>query len=408
MITRKVVVVVCLAVCWVSMAPVAVGQDAQPAENLVSAVKHFVLIKFDPTQLPLDSGFAYLPRGEAMLSWVLVHELFQRAVNRAIPEEEREEGRRYINGVEFKGFQDAGTVKSESGMVMGTLEVKFDRLVDPKIGDKLWDAVRRVLRDDLDEKSGVDRFRRPLRIRLSLRKGILRKETDQKRKQLEAELQLLGALQRDHTNSSADLLMRLNDAEKQEQRLAMDVLGAVARAAAIRERIAIVRNEIQGEKTNDAVVGHLMEIVNLRKTNVDVVQQLVRSGQSATHRDLIKAKEMLALAEVDLLRARADASHRAGTARLGKLNDELSGLVITTAEAKARRQAMTKWIENIKLKIAGALDTERDIDKYKHRPRVLQEQIDTLERLLLEAELESQQAQIDEPRGVTITVWDNR
>jgi hypothetical protein len=134
----------------------------------------------------------------------------------------------------------------------------------------------------------------------------------------------------------------VSNLQKQHQALELEVAGLKGRAEAVQLRLAKATEEVKNEK-QDEVVQNLERVLNLRAQQVERYRQL-RNAASISQAEVLKAEEDVALAQVELARAKRLAV-KGKTDEADRFNGQLADIAINLAEAQTKLQYVEKQLE---------------------------------------------------------------
>ena len=115
--------------------------------------------------------------------------------------------------------------------------------------------------------------------------------------------------------------------------------GARAREAALTEQIAVAGQRAIEAAEKSEVVAEFARVVEFREQEVEHLRKLSEAGQASVA-VLRELETGLAAARAELAGHREQAAARAGAGMLAKLNEELVGLMIESAEKEAHLEAL--------------------------------------------------------------------
>jgi hypothetical protein len=144
---------------------------------------------------------------------------------------------------------------------------------------------------------------------------------------------------------STDVLQELaSDLKKTQQALEVELAGMKGRATALQEEVAKTAARVRKDPTDDEVVRNLKRVLELRASQLEVLQTMFKAGAAATQVDVMRAEEQVALAQVELAQAK-EANRRSASDRLEKLNDDLAQIATSVAETEAKLDHVNRRLE---------------------------------------------------------------
>ena len=133
----------------------------------------------------------------------------------------------------------------------------------------------------------------------------------------------------------------------------MDLAMTEARRRAIEEQIVEVTIRTSEKLEGDAVTQQLGEIVEMNATSLSLLQRQFEAGR-LSESDMMKGKESLTKARIDLAMRREELAKSIGGNRLSQLNDELSRMTIDMAEKRAEMEFLHRQLAETEDEIARA------------------------------------------------------
>jgi len=133
----------------------------------------------------------------------------------------------------------------------------------------------------------------------------------------------------------------------------MDLAMTEARRHAIEEQIVEVTIRTSEKLEGDAVAQQLEEIVEMNATSLSLLQRQFEAGR-LSESDMMKGRESLTKARIDLAMRREELAKSIGGNRLSQLNDELSQMAIDMAEKRAEMEFLRRQLAETEDEIARA------------------------------------------------------
>jgi hypothetical protein len=169
----------------------------------------------------------------------------------------------------------------------------------------------------------------------------------------------------------------------QARELGFDQVGVAARRDAIENRIDELRAMGSASTADDPIIAELQKALDARQRVLESRKTLEQAGSPGGEpRAVSEAEAALADANVLLLRAKRDAVERASGGAILELNNELSTLVIKSAELAEKQKAVKTEISKISHHIDPKIPVR--IEMLKTRIALAKEQLADAERRLSE------------------------
>jgi hypothetical protein len=250
-----------------------------------------------------------------------------------------------------------------------TQVAKFIEAVARRLGEALTQVANKAHRDSIAKnRRAVERER------------AMAEAAEEKVRRLRSELRSVAPVDA----TQAILTENIGQLQRQKQSLEIDLAGMKGRAVAIQDHVKELTERLQREPENDEVVKNLERVVKLRATQLERITDL-RIYRVIDEAAKAKAEEQLILAQVELDRARRE-SRKSTSDQLDKLNTDLAGIAISTAEMDAK----LKYVQE---KLA---DTRKQLEFDVHQAQPLRDRltVETAAYQLALAEAQKREAEM--------------
>ena len=218
--------------------------------------------------------------------------------------------------------------------------------------------------------------------------------------QIEELIEQLAEWQGKSAGAEGNFSEGVGEAFSKQRELQLRDAGLQARREAIERRIDETRATTDVSAKADAIVRELAKVVEIREKTRQRLQEIIDNQAGAiTQGDLLEADAHLAQARIDLLKSERDAEERAGGGALRALNDELSKLLIESAEIDAQRKKLEQIISDIRSEFRDMARAIAQADSLKAQIKVLRKQ-----QIDYDANIIDLKRQLDElaPQPVTL------
>jgi hypothetical protein len=198
----------------------------------------------------------------------------------------------------------------------------------------------------------------------------------------------LSARQAEAVSSETNIGKGFGEAASRQRELQLQNAGIQARREAIERRVDEVRGQAADAVDNDEIIKELRAILEIREKQLKAVRAVHETG-TTTEAELRKVEAEVAQARIDLLKSKRDAELRAGGAALQELNNELSRLVIQSAETEAQLKANQEMMGALRDRIQKDVRGHAEIGALQEKLAALRSRQNEIESRLFSIERQS-------------------
>jgi hypothetical protein len=211
---------------------------------------------------------------------------------------------------------------------------------------QLWEVARKQLEAELNRITGDVAKSQRDRLEVELQRLDATRHSEGDVTEL---IEQLAARQAASAGAEGNFSQGLAEVYSKQRELKLREAGLQARREAIERRIDQVRAEADASTQEDAIVKELAKVLEIReKTRQRLGQINDKTPQVVAQGELLEADAQLAQARIELLKAKRDVEDRAGGGHLRALNDELSKLLVESAEIEGQRKELEQIIAEIR------------------------------------------------------------
>jgi hypothetical protein len=211
---------------------------------------------------------------------------------------------------------------------------------------RLWEVARKQLEAELNRITGDVAKAQRKRLDSEIQQIEATQPMESDVTELIAQL---AERQAESAGAEGNFSQGLAEAFSKQRELKLRDAGVRARREAIEHRIDELRKIADASAEADPILAELAKLVDIRRKQLDTVRTLNQLGkEGGTGFQLSEAEGVLATALVEWTKAKQDAAERAGGGHLRALNDELSKLLVESAEIEGQRKELEKIIVDIR------------------------------------------------------------
>lgn len=227
--------------------------------------------------------------------------------------------------------------------------------------EAIWEKARHALEDGLRKLQATTRENQLRERERAIRSA--HEALASSRHDYEAAVAQLSALARDlGDGSQAEIQQQLSATLAELRQLRLKMIGLQARREAIELRIDELRKVAEETAVSDPVITELQSAVAAREKILEYRKTMERNGRSGgTASDVGEAEAALADARIQLLRAQREAVDHAQGDALLQLNNELSMLIIQSAELEATLKATEELAAELRAQASAERWSEMDL-----------------------------------------------
>ncbi|HZZ71633.1 MAG TPA: hypothetical protein VFE24_05230 [Pirellulales bacterium] len=171
------------------------------------------------------------------------------------------------------------------------------------------------------------------------------------------------------------LLENIATLQKQRQAFELELVGLKGRTAALQQAIAKSTERLDLKAADDKVVKNLQKVIELRTAQLERLMTAYKAA-SVSADAVDRAKDDLALSEVELARAQAAAVHSAGSDQIQSLQSDLIQTAVTAAEQESKFKFLDDQFNRTKQQYADALANQPRRERLAHYNTLIKETLD--------------------------------